>query len=143
MPCSLQRAPLLTCSGACRCLAAHHDIDWLSAIWLKTKAMLNAHDAAFFMACKGWHRGGHAHILGSTAMQDVYNIWCLDVFRKFHPNRLKSYTVWNMKTNARPRNHGSRVDFILAASGQKAQASSNSSRDTPDKVRPNPPDNIY
>ena len=37
--------------------------------------------------------------------------------RKFHSNRLKSYTVWNMKTNARPRNHGSRVDFILAASG--------------------------
>ena len=59
-----------------------------------------------------------------------------DVSRKFHPNRLKSYTVWNMKTNARPRNHGSRVDFILAASGQRAPASGGSSRDTPDKVQP-------
>ena len=56
--------------------------------------------------------------------------------RKFHPNRLKSYTVWNMKTNARPRNHGSRVDFILAASGQKVPGSGDSSRDAPDKVRP-------
>ena len=43
-----------------------------------------------------------------------------DPCRKFHPNRLKSYTVWNMKTNARPRNHGSRVDFILAATGQSS-----------------------
>ena len=58
----------------------------------------------------------------------------MDVPRKFHPNRLKSYTVWNMKTNARPRNHGSRVDFILAASWQKAPASGDSGRDTPDKV---------
>ena len=47
---------------------------------------------------------------------------CAGPCRKFHPNRLKSYTVWNMKTNARPRNHGSRVDFILAATGHSSTA---------------------
>lgn len=33
-----------------------------------------------------------------------------------HPNEEKAYTVWNMATLARKRNHGSRVDFLLAAS---------------------------
>ena len=78
------------------------------------------------------------HVLDSQARCICHGVaeLGLDVSRKFHPNRLKSYTVWNMKTNARPRNHGSRVDFILAASGQKPPGSGDSSRDTPDKVRP-------
>ena len=51
----------------------------------------------------------------------------LNVSRKFHPNRLKSYTIWNK---------GSRVDLILTAPGQKVPASGNSSCDTPDKAWP-------
>ena len=37
--------------------------------------------------------------------------------RRFHPGEEKTYSVWNMKTKARERNYGSRVDFILAGSG--------------------------
>ena len=36
--------------------------------------------------------------------------------RRFHPHRKGDYSVWNMKTLARARNHGSRVDFVLAGS---------------------------
>lgn len=38
-------------------------------------------------------------------------------------SREKAYTVWNQKTGARGSNHGSRVDFILAA-GPRAAFSS-------------------
>jgi hypothetical protein len=31
-----------------------------------------------------------------------------------HPTEQKAYSVWNMATLARKRNHGSRVDFLLA-----------------------------
>ncbi len=55
-------------------------------------------------------------------MRRLEVVSCAVACRKFHPNRLKSYTVWNMKTNARPRNHGSRVDFILAATGHSSTA---------------------
>ena len=34
--------------------------------------------------------------------------------RKMHSSEQKAYTVWNMATLARKRNHGSRVDFLLA-----------------------------
>ncbi|CAL8462978.1 g2512 [Coccomyxa elongata] len=40
----------------------------------------------------------------------------VDLFRKRHPNEQKAYTVWDKATLARKRNHGSRVDFLLAAS---------------------------
>ena len=30
--------------------------------------------------------------------------------------------MWNMKTNARKYNHGSRVDFVLAGSGSRRDA---------------------
>ncbi|KAL3155760.1 hypothetical protein ABBQ32_012777 [Trebouxia sp. C0010 RCD-2024] len=46
-----------------------------------------------------------------------------DIFRKFHTDRERAYTVWNQKTGARATNYGSRVDFILAA-GPKAAAHS-------------------
>ena len=110
-----------------------------SVIWLKIKATLSARDAACLMA---WQRVGRRTCAYSGQDSHASHIHHgaaelgSDVSRKFHPNRLKSYTVWNMKTNARPRNHGSRVDFILAASGQKPPGSGDSNRDTPDKVWP-------
>lgn len=38
----------------------------------------------------------------------------LAMHRQFHPHQKGDYSVWNMKTLARARNHGSRVDFVLA-----------------------------
>ena len=67
-----------------------------------------------------------AHPCKKTAYNGVAEL-SLNVSRKFHPNRLKSYTIWNM---------GSRVNFLLAAPGQKAPASGNSSCATPDKAWP-------
>lgn len=42
-----------------------------------------------------------------------------DVCREHHPNRSGMYTCWNTKTNARPGNYGSRIDYILCSSGLK------------------------
>ena len=38
-----------------------------------------------------------------------------DTTRGFHPERLGMFTHWEQKTNARPGNHGSRIDFILVS----------------------------
>ena len=37
----------------------------------------------------------------------------IDAFRFLHPNREKSFTCWNTKTNARINNYGTRIDYIL------------------------------
>ena len=38
-----------------------------------------------------------------------------DVCRGFHPTRAGMFTHWEQKTNARPGNFGSRIDFILSS----------------------------
>ncbi|KAJ2903361.1 uncharacterized protein MKZ38_010026 [Zalerion maritima] len=42
-----------------------------------------------------------------------------DVTRLHHPDRLGMYTCWDTKTNARPGNFGSRIDYILCSDGIK------------------------
>ncbi|KAG4301361.1 hypothetical protein PCK1_002287 [Pneumocystis canis] len=37
----------------------------------------------------------------------------IDLCRHFHPNRKGMFTCWNAKTNSRPCNFGTRVDYIL------------------------------
>ncbi|KAF2150470.1 DNase I-like protein [Myriangium duriaei CBS 260.36] len=38
-----------------------------------------------------------------------------DLVRSFHPTRKGMYTHWETKTNARPGNFGSRIDFVLVS----------------------------
>ena len=40
----------------------------------------------------------------------------IDAFRLLHPDREKSFTCWNTKTNARINNYGTRIDYILLSS---------------------------
>lgn len=40
----------------------------------------------------------------------------IDAFRHFHPNREHAYTYWDMKTRARERNVGWRLDYFWASS---------------------------
>jgi len=40
-----------------------------------------------------------------------------DVFRHFHPNETGKYTYWDMKTFARDRNVGWRIDYFFASQG--------------------------
>jgi len=40
----------------------------------------------------------------------------LDVFRKFFPKKIETYTYWDMKTRARDRNVGWRLDYFFADS---------------------------
>ncbi|KAJ1335726.1 AP endonuclease 2 [Microdochium nivale] len=42
-----------------------------------------------------------------------------DLGRLFHPDRQGMYTCWNTKTNSRPGNYGSRIDFVLCSNGIK------------------------
>lgn len=37
----------------------------------------------------------------------------VDLFRHFHLNQQGAFTCWNMRTNARPSNYGTRIDYIL------------------------------
>ncbi|KAF1796094.1 GRF-type zinc finger transcription factor [Mucor lusitanicus] len=43
----------------------------------------------------------------------------IDMTRLYHPDRLKMYTCWNTRLNARPGNFGTRIDYILASKGLK------------------------
>ena len=36
-----------------------------------------------------------------------------DICRSFHPGRRGMFTCWEQKVNARPGNHGSRIDYVL------------------------------
>ena len=38
----------------------------------------------------------------------------IDVFRKFYPNKIGAYTYWDIKTGARARNVGWRLDYFFA-----------------------------
>ncbi|MEK7614120.1 MAG: exodeoxyribonuclease III [Patescibacteria group bacterium] len=38
-----------------------------------------------------------------------------DVFRHFHPHKKDAYTYWDMKTHARDRNVGWRIDYFFAS----------------------------
>lgn len=42
-----------------------------------------------------------------------------DLCREFHPTRTGMYTCWETRTNARPGNYGSRIDYVLCSSGIK------------------------
>ncbi|KAG2235913.1 hypothetical protein INT48_008216, partial [Thamnidium elegans] len=43
----------------------------------------------------------------------------IDVTRLYHPQRQKMFTCWNTRTNARPANYGTRIDYILVSKGLK------------------------
>jgi len=43
----------------------------------------------------------------------------IDVFRKFYPNKTEAYTYWDIKTRARDRNVGWRLDYFFADSNLK------------------------
>jgi exodeoxyribonuclease III len=40
----------------------------------------------------------------------------IDTFRHFHPNKRDAYTYWDMKTRARERNVGWRIDYLFVSS---------------------------
>ena len=43
-----------------------------------------------------------------------------DICRGFHPTRPGMFTCWEQKVNARPGNHGSRIDYVLCSLDMKA-----------------------
>lgn len=45
----------------------------------------------------------------------------IDVFRKFYPNKIGAYTYWDMKTFARERNTGWRLDYFFTSSEIKVK----------------------
>ncbi|KAI7873842.1 Endonuclease/exonuclease/phosphatase [Mucor mucedo] len=44
----------------------------------------------------------------------------IDMTRLYHPDRQKMFTCWNTRTNARPANFGTRIDYVLASRGLKS-----------------------
>jgi exodeoxyribonuclease-3 len=40
----------------------------------------------------------------------------IDIFRKFFPNKINTYTYWDQKTRARDRNVGWRIDYFFVSS---------------------------
>jgi AP endonuclease-2 len=53
-------------------------------------------------------------------MDDLLNLGMIDAFRYFHPNQSDAYTCWNVLTDARRGNFGSRIDYILVSEGLKS-----------------------
>lgn len=50
-------------------------------------------------------------------LDEVINNGFTDVFRYFYPEKLDTYTYWDMKTRARERNVGWRIDYFFVNSG--------------------------
>jgi len=48
-------------------------------------------------------------------IDEVINAGFIDVFRHFYPNKIDAYTYWDMKTFARDRNVGWRIDYFFAS----------------------------
>jgi len=46
-------------------------------------------------------------------IDEVINAGYVDSFRHFHPNTKEAYTYWDMKTHARDRNVGWRIDYFF------------------------------
>ncbi|MBO05944.1 MAG: exodeoxyribonuclease III [Parcubacteria group bacterium] len=46
-------------------------------------------------------------------LDEVVSAGYVDVFRHFHPNKIDVYTYWDMKTQARDRNVGWRIDYFF------------------------------
>ncbi len=47
-------------------------------------------------------------------LDEVVAMGYVDTFRHFNPNKAEAYTWWNVKTRARERNVGWRIDYIFA-----------------------------
>jgi len=47
-------------------------------------------------------------------MDELVNNGWVDIFRNFYPNKKDIYTYWDMKTRARDRNVGWRIDYFFA-----------------------------
>ncbi len=50
-------------------------------------------------------------------LDEVVNAGYVDAYRHFHPNLADKYTYWDMKTFARERNVGWRIDYFFVSSG--------------------------
>lgn len=48
-------------------------------------------------------------------LDEVINTGWIDTFRHFYPNKKDQYSWWDMKTRARDRNVGWRIDYLFAS----------------------------
>lgn len=48
-------------------------------------------------------------------MDEIVNAGYIDTFRHFYPTKKDSYTYWDMKTRARDRNVGWRIDYFFTS----------------------------
>lgn len=48
-------------------------------------------------------------------LDEVVNHGYVDIFRKLYPNKKDTYTFWDMKTSARERNVGWRIDYFFTS----------------------------
>lgn len=48
-------------------------------------------------------------------LDDLFSNDFIDTFRYFHPNQPNCYTWWDMKTGARKRNTGWRIDYFIVS----------------------------
>lgn len=57
-------------------------------------------------------------------LDEVVDSGWTDVFRNFFPTKIGAYTYWDMKTGARDRNVGWRIDYFFASAAILAKISS-------------------
>ena len=49
-------------------------------------------------------------------LDEVVNLGYIDTFRHLYPNKSEAYSYWDMKTRARDRNVGWRIDYVFVTS---------------------------
>lgn len=74
---------------------AHHEIDL-------ARPKENVENTGFLAIERAW-------------LDEVVNAGYIDVFRHFNPTQVGAYTYWDMKTYARERNVGWRIDYFFVS----------------------------
>jgi len=87
-----QKKPIIFCGDV---NTAHHDIDL-------ARPKQNIHTSGFMPIERVW-------------LDQFEQAGFIDTFRLLHPNKAEAYTWWDMKTHARNRNVGWRIDYFYVS----------------------------
>ncbi len=64
---------------------------------------------------KAWENDALFHISARQKFRELINLGLYDCFRTLHPTDRDAFTFWDYQAGAWPRNHGIRIDHILAS----------------------------
>lgn len=99
-----------------------HDVSTHKSNFWTAMQSASSFEAEFRDACARWRT--------DTLPRRIVNKWIadkllLDTTRLHHSDRMRMYTCWNLKVDARPANFGSRLDYILTSGDDSTMTCTN------------------